>query len=388
MADPNGDDDYLSDPMASMLFLLGGSTTGFQPLPISESRSTVNPAQDDILKLSADDIRSAVSYVDRICTTNPAPKRKAIIIRDPTSKSFITYERCKITGAIKVIEEPIFAQFARFPKEIRRNIWRLSLPGPRMVELNYNPVFHVVSPTRNPIQLQICHESREEALMELDLVFHPGAANPPIYVNASTDTLYFSDQYTNQYPGAVCRGTMFAYYPHYLFCMTLNMQPVVTQTIKHLAINLDQEKWGPVLSTDTPSRTLVLARFRSLASVSAIVESKSRNRSNGSYLLVHPGAAGIHIKRDDGDDGISISGQRICVHDYPADAVPTALCLRCLSVGVIMSARSAPLGDFGLVTPAMEMEMAILALLRNESEKGGPKAELKFVFEEGQGPLY
>ncbi|KAJ5042788.1 uncharacterized protein L3040_004181 [Drepanopeziza brunnea f. sp. 'multigermtubi'] len=381
MADPNGGDDYLSDPMASMLYVLGGSTTGFQPLPISDSRSTVNPAHEDILKLSADDIRSAISYVDRICTTHPAPKRKAILIRDPTSKSFITYERCKISGSIKVIEDPIFAQFARFPKEIRRKVWRLSLPGPRMVELNYNPSFHVVSPTRNPIQLQICHESREEALMKLDLVFRPGAPNPPIYVHASTDTLYFSDQYTNQYPGAVNRGTLWAHYPHYLFCMTLNMQPTVTQTIKHLAINLEQEKWSPVRCTDTPSRTLVLARFPNLASVSAIVESKTRNRSNGSYLLVHPGAAGIHLRRDD------VSGQRICIHDHPADAVPTALCLRCLSVGVIMSARSAPLGDFGLVAPAMEMEMAILALLRNEPGTGGPRAELKFVFEEGQGPL-
>ncbi|EKD20529.1 hypothetical protein MBM_01211 [Drepanopeziza brunnea f. sp. 'multigermtubi' MB_m1] len=63
MADPNGGDDYLSDPMASMLYVLGGSTTGFQPLPISDSRSTVNPAREDILKLSADDIRSAISYV-------------------------------------------------------------------------------------------------------------------------------------------------------------------------------------------------------------------------------------------------------------------------------------------------------------------------------------
>jgi hypothetical protein len=52
-----------------------------------------------------------------------------------------------------------FHPFKRMPSELRLKIWKLNIPGARVVELKYKKgIYHAVSPTPAPALLHVCHE--------------------------------------------------------------------------------------------------------------------------------------------------------------------------------------------------------------------------------------
>lgn len=81
------------------------------------------------------------------------------------------------------LQQPkIFHSFPRLPPELRRKIWRHALPSPRTMSVDFiqrsrhsAPEFEPNQPP--PMLLHVCHESREVALENYELVFR--SQNPP-----------------------------------------------------------------------------------------------------------------------------------------------------------------------------------------------------------------
>ncbi|ELQ41758.1 hypothetical protein OOU_Y34scaffold00255g56 [Pyricularia oryzae Y34] len=76
------------------------------------------------------------------------------------------------------------------PAELRLEVWRLSFQ-PRAVEVRYQPeTDECRTITHPPAVLQVCRESREEALRFYHKCFGTKSQEPLIYFNSSIDILY------------------------------------------------------------------------------------------------------------------------------------------------------------------------------------------------------
>jgi hypothetical protein len=67
-----------------------------------------------------------------------------------------------------------FILFPQLPVELRLKIWKLSLPGPRVVLLkqdSFPPTKSFRSPAEIPVALAVCRESRQEALIFYEFAF-------------------------------------------------------------------------------------------------------------------------------------------------------------------------------------------------------------------------
>ncbi|KAL2065513.1 hypothetical protein VTL71DRAFT_3183 [Oculimacula yallundae] len=85
---------------------------------------------------------------------------------------------------------PSFSLFNNLPKEVRLMIWPLNLPGERDVKVHYNIQtgrFH--SPTPAPTNLQVCRESRCEAIKEWLLQFGTPGHSAQIRANFLVDQI-------------------------------------------------------------------------------------------------------------------------------------------------------------------------------------------------------
>jgi len=52
-----------------------------------------------------------------------------------------------------------FRPFSRMPNELRLKIWKLDMPGARVVEVKYSKkIYHAISPTPAPALLHVCRE--------------------------------------------------------------------------------------------------------------------------------------------------------------------------------------------------------------------------------------
>jgi len=101
-----------------------------------------------------------------------------------------------------------FTQFSRLPTEIRLQIWKEAMPGPRVVEVyliedqsQYDGktyyVAHPASRTPTPTILHINHESRREGLKIYSRIFSRSRLPPdhglkPIYFDPANDIPYLS----------------------------------------------------------------------------------------------------------------------------------------------------------------------------------------------------
>ncbi|CAD6444664.1 d9b46385-14bd-4218-9c58-0633c10b0c95-CDS [Sclerotinia trifoliorum] len=85
--------------------------------------------------------------------------------------------------------EPTFYPFPRLPLEVRRKIWRSSLPGPRLIDISLRGEIFMSNATI-PIGLQICKESRDETLRFYKLCFAAQPSQARIYFNADHDAIY------------------------------------------------------------------------------------------------------------------------------------------------------------------------------------------------------
>ncbi|KAJ4858360.1 hypothetical protein T069G_06627 [Trichoderma breve] len=98
-----------------------------------------------------------------------------------------------------------FHPFSRLPTELRLKIWQLSLPSPRLVSVQCgvdisafarpppdSPEYTgCTSPTRIPVSLQVCTESRAEALKSYQPSLGFFRGDGLVYFNYDIDILYF-----------------------------------------------------------------------------------------------------------------------------------------------------------------------------------------------------
>ena len=83
---------------------------------------------------------------------------------------------------------PVFHLFPKLPVEIRRKIWALNLPGPRLVEVvERNGKFYGCA--YSITNFKVCRESRNEALKTHPLSFSVDYEPPLIAFNFEMDTL-------------------------------------------------------------------------------------------------------------------------------------------------------------------------------------------------------
>jgi len=103
-----------------------------------------------------------------------------------------------LTAQLTAPYPPVFplSKFELFPKlpiELRLKVWKLSMPGPRRVDVRF------LSDGRRgdheftaemPVLLHVCQESRNEVLKKYEVIFkHPKALNQ-CYFNFELDTLH------------------------------------------------------------------------------------------------------------------------------------------------------------------------------------------------------
>jgi hypothetical protein len=99
-----------------------------------------------------------------------------------------------------------FTLFLQLPSELRLKIWKTMLPGPRTVNVQYRMKYEQfdgknisaftgwTSPDPVPVALQICQESREEALKHYQISFRSYFHPSKIYFDFSKDTLRLGDE--------------------------------------------------------------------------------------------------------------------------------------------------------------------------------------------------
>lgn len=133
-----------------------------------------------------------------------------------------------------------FVQFPKLPLELRRIIWRWSLPRSRIVEIFYDPERGCWSCCPPPTGLRVNSESREVALEWYKLSFATQTTPPMIYIDMDIDQLYVG--IGNFSP---CQFDMAP--PEYLFRV---LDREEKKTIKHLVIDNRINSYFPDVSDD------------------------------------------------------------------------------------------------------------------------------------------
>lgn len=103
---------------------------------------------------------------------------------------------------LNLSSKPKFTLFPKLPAEIRLMIWKAALPGPRLVDVNFqfedsefafgSNLASCASPTPPPTLLSVCHESRTEALKHYSLCFAVGSEEVGVFCDLKIDTLFIS----------------------------------------------------------------------------------------------------------------------------------------------------------------------------------------------------
>lgn len=90
-------------------------------------------------------------------------------------------------------QEPSFHSFSKLPIEIRLEIWKNILPGPRLIQVHYDVrVGKFWTTTPSPAKLLVCSESRYEMLKEWPLRFATRGHSPLVRANLDIDTVRLS----------------------------------------------------------------------------------------------------------------------------------------------------------------------------------------------------
>jgi hypothetical protein len=137
-----------------------------------------------------------------------------------------------------------FRVFKYLPVEVQRKIFKLSEPGPRVVELRYsNKIAHAASPTPVPAVMRICSESRLEARKRYVLLFKEHWTIPRVWIDPEVDTLYLGHEGEYGYGNA---GRPYGYSGNHLYInglasyfqnMLSSLESSVWSDLKRLGIN-------------------------------------------------------------------------------------------------------------------------------------------------------
>ena len=119
-----------------------------------------------------------------------------------------------------------FTLFPRLPTELRLKIWHLAMPGPRTITLQYkfrrrarleSALPYTASWTSkdlNPAALQVCHESRYEALEIYEQAFGTHACSGrKVYFDFEQDTLKFGGEENYSESDGILNGAPGYIYP-------------------------------------------------------------------------------------------------------------------------------------------------------------------------------
>jgi hypothetical protein len=95
-----------------------------------------------------------------------------------------------------------FPLFSKLPIELRLMIWNEALPGPRLVDANFqfedgefpfgSDLVSCTTRTPPPAVLGVCHESRAEALKRYNLCFATWGGRTTTYFDLQVDTLFIA----------------------------------------------------------------------------------------------------------------------------------------------------------------------------------------------------
>ena len=145
-----------------------------------------------------------------------------------------------------------FKLFPNLPVELRLKIWRSTLPMPRNVGIKLrikDAGFGGWITRKNtpppPVALQVCHESREEALKYYILSFGTTVYPPTVYFNNQIDTLCFGDGFDqqNRLPDGTRDGTGASHYLlnlwHGRTHQSYNSTAVHAENIKSITLDVD-----------------------------------------------------------------------------------------------------------------------------------------------------
>ncbi|KAF2153133.1 hypothetical protein K461DRAFT_135643 [Myriangium duriaei CBS 260.36] len=127
-------------------------------------------------------------------------------VHHATRRLLSTIPVCSATHDLGTLRTGTIAQFTLFlklPIELRRLIWRHTLPGPRRVRVGCRKgdtcsegLVAREGTAGPPMALQICHEARQEALRYYVLSFGTRVSPPTVYFDYHIDTLCFKDHAT------------------------------------------------------------------------------------------------------------------------------------------------------------------------------------------------
>jgi hypothetical protein len=223
-----------------------------------------------------------------------------------------------------------FHPFPRMPSELRLKIWKLNMPGPRVVELRYSEkVYHAVSPTQAPTLLHVCREvsllypsqrdsnllriytaivqpshlkiacvnftlqSRAEAIKHYTLLFDPHWLTPRVFINPQIDTLYFSEKRGGEFDKVFEVGD--SPYINYFKTMTKNINTTVLQNLHRVAIN-DGAYLGNIEWDHEREDVFYLTKFTNLNIAAAVLDAGNKVAGPVKLVQVTWGACPVHTE--------------------------------------------------------------------------------------------
>ncbi|PMD33994.1 hypothetical protein L207DRAFT_638569 [Hyaloscypha variabilis F] len=175
-----------------------------------------------------------------------------------------------VTPYSPVSNEPTesFKPFPKLPSEIRNLIWSLSLPGQRVIEIEWNHTsgrFFTSSPT--PTTLSVCTEARAEAMRTLRVFSFPNDVF--IYDEIEDEDEDYEAMKSDEYVTTPSRKP-FATFIDW-------SQDIAYLHKRHMDSSLSSNNWINIVNDDVPYRNLV-----------ALLESVEIFRTNIRRLAVDP----------------------------------------------------------------------------------------------------
>ena len=142
-----------------------------------------------------------------------------------------------------------FSLFPNLATELRLKIWRSTLPGPRNVGVRIKFIgvrFGGWIARENspppPLALQVCHESRKEALKYYILSFGTADRQARVYFNYHTDTLCFGDgmSSSSMVPASAPASDYLLNLWHGKAYIPMNPKVIHARTVRFLSLDVDE----------------------------------------------------------------------------------------------------------------------------------------------------
>jgi hypothetical protein len=144
------------------------------------------PTSNMVTTLDSNQLASPAEH----SSADVAPGIKEAIVHEAGDTQTCNVHSKSHGGSVQVKALKEFTLFAKLPSELRLRIWKFSLPGPRCLELWYHERYkQYQAPAILPQALQVCNESRQEALKHYKTTFGSLGSPGRIYFDFEVDIL-------------------------------------------------------------------------------------------------------------------------------------------------------------------------------------------------------